>query len=140
MAVLDSHSIGFSKKASLGDANGSRPRPRPGASRIPGRPRPFTVKGRIEPEDSDEMRQVHVFVIVEQPKARGKAVATGYHLEEGEAKLLKTWSAEMTVQKGPKFEADPDRPAIGTALIVEFKNDPIGFETYSWTAQITLTE
>src|SRR5206468_474239 len=115
--------------------------PNQGQGLLPGRA--FMVSGQLRTDASDEMKQVHVFVLVEQtaqdghhPQTSDKAIASGYHLEQGIAKSLTGWWANMQVQEGPAFVPGP---ATGTALTVECSLDPPGFQTYVWTERITLT-
>ena len=102
----------------------------------------FTASGELETDrTSTEIRQVHVFVIIEQTaQDRGsgtgtKATAKGYKLVEGEAASLTTWSVDMTVLPGPGFISGS---ATGTALTVEYTDDPVGFETYIWTSRLKI--
>jgi hypothetical protein len=107
--------------------------------------------------DDDEEREVYVFVTIQQtPADRGesapapddlaaKAAAVAIATSQGNREPFKVpahstttkWSAEMTpLPNHAPFKLDC--PATGTALTVEYSDDPAGFETYIWTERILL--
>jgi len=103
----------------------------------------FEITGKLgKDEDKKGKRQVHVFVLIQQtsndldPHSDTGAVAKGYHLEEGDAEQLTSWTASVKVLRG-NFASGP---ATGTALTVEYTDDPVGFEAYTWTDRITLKQ
>jgi hypothetical protein len=106
-------------------------------------PNEFDVKGPLEhDEDSEEEREVYVFVLIQQttedkgedPDAEKPALAKGHAVLNGKAKDLTEWKAQMVVQGDVSFTNG--RPATGTAMTAEYSEDPVGFETYSWTERI----
>jgi hypothetical protein len=109
-----------------------------------GQSQTFSLSGLLG--DDEEKRIVYLYVMIQQTSEdRGEpasdppaiAIAKGRDQKTVPAKSTTTmWQAKITVpvgqtQFGPGF-------ATGTALTVEYSNDPVGFETYIWTQRLEL--
>jgi hypothetical protein len=105
--------------------------------------------------DDDEDREVYVFVTIQQTSAdRGdtppddpaaKAAAVAIATSQGDRQPFTVLAHSTTTEWNANMTPLPNHasfklgcPATGTALTVEYSDEPAGFETYVWTERIVL--